>query len=86
MMQNRNGIRHTLEDLLAVLGDRVIEIRGTRKSAFSTAATIDLANSEALTFCKYTGDLANKLISASRASIVICGELDADKSFSSEKS
>lgn len=81
MNSSKANIRtHSVNDLIQVLGDSVLEIRGDKSRIFSVVKSLREAGSDALTFCKHSGIAATDVLMATKASVVICGKLDQNVS------
>ena len=62
-----------VSEVLAELGDSLIAFFGSRDVGFSRPMPLDVAEADAITFCRAGKEEAEKLIHATRAAVVVCG-------------
>lgn len=63
---------HSVEEIVALLGESVLEVAGPRSLRVRRPAPIGQADAESITFCSAKGISAAELIRKSEAGIIIC--------------
>ncbi|MBX3204744.1 MAG: hypothetical protein KF764_06730 [Labilithrix sp.] len=63
----------SVTEVLAELGDSVIAVHGARTARFMRPMPIDVAEADAVTFCRAGHPRAEALVRETRAAVVVCG-------------
>lgn len=70
-------MQHNVERVIALLGDAVLDVFGPRNATFSRPERLDIAQQDAIAFCKAGGADAVARMLLSNASVIICGPINA---------
>lgn len=75
-MANIPETDHSANAAVAILGESVIAVYGSTDATFNCPQSIDVAGPNSITFCKKTDETGLARISASKAAVIICGDID----------
>lgn len=62
----------SLISIIDLLNGSKYEIKGKRDACFSKFSSLDAADSDSITFCKYAGEKGEALIRDSKAAVILC--------------